>query len=469
MPNRGAQIDRFRSREEQQPAASGQRDEGRSGWQRFGDAVLGGTGVGGAASLFRDGIDSPGARAILAGTGVGNIVNLASDLGQRAAGWGGGGGDAAGGFDTGEPYRGSDAAGATPSFREAISGTGLDRTGQTQPGPVRGSGDPFADFEAAIGQYEQAMGQLDSAYDAELQRLQGLYELSETPQEQAMLQAELADIEGQRRAGQQIVESVYGAAIDDAGARADAMREQAAVEGRTVADLYTDAAERTAGELAEISDRYAGTGLGVEAAADRGGAADHVGAMHAAAPREQAYAERSGQIAAEDVDWLADTMGAERGAQAGDLERLAMGISHEAQQAHQQRVQDRIAQERMAFAQQAGQLGQSRLQHQAQAAQALPGMQLELDQARHAASQQQDPQQQMLAEAELEWELQRAAQQAGVGEDAMIPPDFPSQQVFAAQLAQQGQVATVVNLVRQGHLPSEVLDGIPPELLEGAG
>lgn len=462
MPNRGEQIDRFRSGEEWQlRSADGER---RTFGQKLGDAALAGTGVGNVASIFRGGIDSPGAQGFLAGTGVGNIANLAT-WGREV--FGDENGEPAGPDRhpaTGPPQYSPEDVGP-PSFDEILGRAGINPEGGAAPD----FGDPFADFERAIGEYEQAMGELDSAYEAELERLRGLYEFSETPEEQAMLQRELGHLESQRSAGQQIIESVYGAAIDDAGARADSMRQMAEDAGVRVADLYADTAQRTAAELADIGDEYAAAGLGVGAADTDGVAEGHVEGMAAAAPREGAYQQRVGEIAASDMDWLGSTMAAEQGAQAGDLERLAMQLQHEAQQAHSQRVQDRIAQERMMFAQQSGDLGQRRLDQQAQAAGALPGMWLELGQARHGAAidEHQAGQQGLspLEELALEWEMQRAAADAAAGEE--IPSDPVGQRMWATERAHEGRLHLVVNLVEQGLLPPDVLDAVDPALLEG--
>lgn len=305
------------------------------------------------------------------------------------------------------------------------------------PPPSQQGGDPFSEAAGLIQQYQQEAGQVAAGYDAQLAELRQMYRFAETPEEQAQLQFMLGDLEAQRDAATQVIDNVYGAAIEATGQRASAMRESAAAEGEAVAGLYQGAADRTGEAYAELEDDYAGTGLAVEGEGMSGDAADWIAVMEAAAPREQALTQRMGDIAAEDVAWLADTLGGEQGAQQGDLQRLVTGLRADGIMSHNARVQDRIAAERMAFANQAAQIGQAGLSAQQSAQERALDLALGLAQERAGVDDRWEAERR-------QWELDREAQRYAGGEGQMqVPADPQEQMFFVAELMTSNPQAAI--------------------------
>lgn len=218
-------------------------------------------------------------------------------------------------------------------------------------------GDPWAEIEGLRQGLADSAGALEDNYQRRLEELRGLYRLAETPEERAQLQFALGQIERQREAGHEVIRSSYQQAIEDAGQRASQMRETAAVEGQRMGDLFRDAASETAAGIGEVAARFGDTGLGVGATPVSGDATDFVSQLQAAAPRQEALTRQLGNIGADDVAFLGRGLSGEQGAQQGELERLALQLAAQTQAGHQQRVQDRIARERLALADQVAGLG----------------------------------------------------------------------------------------------------------------
>lgn len=277
-----------------------------------------------------------------------------------------------------------------------------------------GGGDPYADFSSALQQYRDATAQIDAAYEQQLEELRGYYEFAETAEERAAIQFILADIEGQREAGHQIVEGVYNDAIEDAGARASAMQATAEDEAEAIQGMFRDAGERARAGTVEVADDATGSGVGVGLSPVQGDADAWQAQIEAAAPVEGAYAQRTGRIASEDAEWMGDLLGTEQGAQQGELQRVAMQLGAAAQADHDRRVQERIAAERMAFADQAGRLGSQRLDARQAAAMGEVDLALQLAQMqnedRREAERWQRDRNAALEDRRLDWDMDREAQ-----------------------------------------------------------
>lgn len=272
-------------------------------------------------------------RAALGGAGV---LGGAAALG-RLGGRGGDEPDAAP-----APFRTAEAGGGSqPSFADLVG-----------PAPQVGGGgrgglDDFARAEQVLG---QQLGQLNQQFESAKADLQRQFRFAETPEEKARLAFILGDLEEQQRAGQVIVAQQFNQAQARAAGQAAAMREAAGTEGAAMGDLYRDSAGRAGAAVDAIASDYLGTGMGVGAQPVSGDAADWIGLLEAAAPREQALTERLGNIAADDIAALSAQLGGEGAAQQGALQRAALGIRADEIARHQQAVADRVNAERMAHA-----------------------------------------------------------------------------------------------------------------------
>lgn len=222
---------------------------------------------------------------------------------------------------------------------------------------VATGGDPFAKIEEAQATAAAQMSALDDQYEARLSELRERYQFAETPEEKAQIQFLLGDLEQRRDAGKSAIKQVYDTAIADASERAGLMREDAQESGEQTSELYKQAAEDTAAMFSDL-DEEQDSAFGVGGEEQSSNAQDWVAVMNAAAPREATAARQLGETAAEDVAYLGESMNEQRGAQQAQMERLAMQMHTAAKQQHDQRVQDRINQERMQFAQGASRLGQ---------------------------------------------------------------------------------------------------------------
>jgi DNA repair exonuclease SbcCD ATPase subunit len=180
----------------------------------------------------------------------------------------------------------------------------------------------------------------------------GLFNLSETPEEAAMLAREMADIEARRSAGDIALREGWGNVQSANVAAAEKARAMAAQSGEGAAATWSQAAQQArdlAAQRAEAAGQFEGrAGIDVD---PTGGAADFVGFMESQAPAERRFAERQQEILGSDLDWMAAMAGSQGEAYAGDLRRQSNVLSFERAREHNLRVQDRINQERMMLAQ----------------------------------------------------------------------------------------------------------------------
>lgn len=225
------------------------------------------------------------------------------------------------------------------SFADVVGGAPQGYAGQ----------DPLEVLAGIDDQFAMKAAGLEETYNQQREQLGELFEFAETPEEKARIAFVLGDIEEQRKAGQQVVAREYAQAVQQGRAQAAAMRDAAATEGQAMGDIFRQGADRGREHLASAQQLYADANLGVGAQPVSEDAADFVGVMEAAAPREEALARTLGNIAADDVGFLGETMAAEGGAQQGALQRIALGLRADAINEHQSRLADRQARERAGY------------------------------------------------------------------------------------------------------------------------
>lgn len=229
--------------------------------------------------------------------------------------------------------------GGGQSFADVVGGAPQGYAGQ----------DPLEVLAGIDDQFAMKAAGLEETFNRQREELGELFEFAETPEEKARIAFVLGDIEEQRKAGQQVIAREYAEAVQQGRAQAAAMRDAAATEGQAMGDIFRQGADRGREHLASAQQLYADANLGVGAQPVSEDAADFVGVMEAAAPREEALARTLGNIAADDVGFLGETMAAEGGAQQGALMRAALGLRAQAINQHQARLADRQAAERASY------------------------------------------------------------------------------------------------------------------------
>ena len=223
---------------------------------------------------------------------------------------------------------------------------GLTAQGLTAPGRTAPVEAP--DWEAILA----AVAGMTDAGGPGVSVNRSLFQLAETPEEAAMLERELADIEARRAAGDVALRAGWGNVQAANAAAAEKARALRAERGDAAAGVWSQAAQQ-ARELAAARAQAAGAfegRAGIDVSPEAG-VADWAGFMESQAPAERALAERQQEMLGQDLDWLAGMAGAQGEAYAADLRRQASVMSFERAREHNLRVQDRIAQERMTLAQ----------------------------------------------------------------------------------------------------------------------
>lgn len=213
-------------------------------------------------------------------------------------------------------------------------------------------GDDTADMQAAA-QYAQVLSDYTADIDAEMDLVRDAYTLSETPEERAVLEQQLADLTSQRSALSDLVANGFAEAQ---GAIGGIRGQAAAATDATVADLagtYDDALAQIA---ASNADRV--QGLGANNTADMLGLADiessadarDIEALTASAgARQQALARNLGDLTTGEIDQIAAMAGVESQAGQTFLRLAAQAQEAQARQAHQRQVLDRMAADRRAM------------------------------------------------------------------------------------------------------------------------
>lgn len=301
-----------------------------------------------------------------------------------------------------------------------------------------GAVDPMAELDAEINRLEQRGAEIDQQFDAQREQLRSMFQLSETPEERAQLEFMLGDLEARRDAAHQAIGQEYEQARESIGARAADMAEQAGADAAQVAGRHEAGAEGAIGDRDAIRarDEFAASGLGTGATGPDGRVADAAEEMERRAVSEGDFAQARGQIAADDVAWLGDTLAAEQPAHQGQLQREVAARQADAQMAHQQRVQERIAQERRQMAQLEAQLAQQQMGMQADMAQRGAGMRADA----------------LQRQADRQLQREQMALQQGAGE-----PGAPGGAGMGAisqiqAMDSQGQANAVAEMVARGDI-----------------
>jgi hypothetical protein len=178
-----------------------------------------------------------------------------------------------------------------------------------------------------------------------------LFQLTETEEERRLLQRALDDITARQRAGDQALKTGWSQLQTSNRVAADKARGMAVEYGDRASQLWSQAAQQ-ARESADVRAQAEGQWAGMQAMeTDSSAATPTIEYMQTQAPAEQVYAERQGNILASDYEWMAESAGEQGQAYRGQLMRDANIISAQIAQEHNQRVLDRIANERMMMAQ----------------------------------------------------------------------------------------------------------------------
>jgi hypothetical protein len=201
--------------------------------------------------------------------------------------------------------------------------------------------DPSAE---AANQARMDIAGIEQQYNNILRELKSSYRLAETEQEKERLRFMLADIEAQRDAGLQAIAEGYEATVQSIRQRATTAREGAASRGQEYgAELNQNrdlAAQRMMLQNLQQQEQFRGLGSG---SADPTN--EWIGLMSALGPAQQQYTQRMGDITAEGIDWMADTTAGQGLAQQADLQRLAAATRSGAIMSHQQQVAARTQRE----------------------------------------------------------------------------------------------------------------------------
>lgn len=257
------------------------------------------------------------------------------------------------GFDVGEP------AGASSSSSGGGSGGGGGGSGYASISPsLVSAASADNSWEGAIERARQsaqrAREALDGQYEEARAELRDQYRFSETDEEREQIAGRLGQLREERELGVLAIDRGYEGARENVLQRETEIRGRATADAAAVGDVYRSGMGAM-NDLAHVADgRAEGGGLGVGADGGTSATDGMQAMMAAAAPREQALTQRLGDVAADDMGWLAETLQGEQHAQGAELGRLVTGLQHEAQQEHSRRVADRIQQERMMWADQLG-------------------------------------------------------------------------------------------------------------------
>ena len=186
-----------------------------------------------------------------------------------------------------------------------------------------------------------------------------LFELAQTPQERAAIEAELADLQARAQAGSQALSSGWAQVSQTNRIASDKARLLAAQAGRDAQAMWTVAAQQalaTATQRANLESTAAGMqSVNISPTA---GVQDWVNLMQAQAPRAGLFAQRMGDVLSRDLAYLAESSEAQGQAYQGELARTAAIQSANAARDHNRMVLSRIASERQALA---GLVGQAEL------------------------------------------------------------------------------------------------------------
>lgn len=176
--------------------------------------------------------------------------------------------------------------------------------------------------------------------------------LTQTPEEEAALEQMLRDIQQRGQQGIAAVRSGWEGVRAVNQAAADKARQMAIEAGPEAARLWVDAANNALTFARQTADAFTNiAGMQSVNISPTGGAQNIAALLAAQAPRARAFAERMGLASAQDIASQARTASMMGEAYAGEIIRTVLQQAQEARAAHNQRVFDRIAQNRQIIAQ----------------------------------------------------------------------------------------------------------------------
>jgi hypothetical protein len=189
-------------------------------------------------------------------------------------------------------------------------------------------------------------------FDDMLARLDGMYQLAETPQEKAMVEFALSDIQDQHRAAIASIDQVYDEVDATVGGYVSSTAERAAGVGDVVTGEYDRIAaqaiaqEQMAREMlgAQGGEAFAGAGQGDAALAMMAQGTQNLGNV------DRQYEQTMADMSAEDAAWIQQQLGGQRAANTAESGRLQADLRSGAIRDHEKMVAARVAQERMARA-----------------------------------------------------------------------------------------------------------------------
>lgn len=196
---------------------------------------------------------------------------------------------------------------------------------------------------------QERQAQIEDDYAKRKAELMSRYNLAPTSDERNRLSWMLAELEAQRAAATDAIGAAFGSAIkgnQQLGKQMSKAGARAAKQARRGANRAAAGADATVAKANAVTGGLAALGLGQSGvsgpAVAAGGRMRAQGAINAADRR---------QIGADDramLNYFAQSLRGQKAAQIGDAQRLAAGLSAEAQAQWDAMVQDRIQQERMA-------------------------------------------------------------------------------------------------------------------------
>jgi transposase len=198
---------------------------------------------------------------------------------------------------------------------------------------------------------------------------EAMFRLSETPEESAMLERLLADLDFRGQAGTEAVLGGWSQVQQVNSAAAAKAAQMARDAGPEAARLWTDAAQSVLNLSSQAASVLGSTpGMQRVNISPTAGSSQIAALLAAEAPRAQQLAERMGLASSEQIAAQARTAGMMGQAYAGEIQRTVLIQANQARQAHNQRVLDRVNAERQAVAQMRFQAATTNAQLASQAA-----------------------------------------------------------------------------------------------------
>ena len=225
----------------------------------------------------------------------------------------------------------------------------------SMPAPPRPTLPDFSAITEALAASQQstvdALAGLESQYQEQLGALRQQYALSETPREKAAIQAALRDLNAQRKAGHQVIQKSYGQAIKGSKRSAKQTRKSGDRAAKRTSKTFSKAAEQAKRLVKESQADFADASMGLGSGGLSGEAKEIAKELVKQGARQAAFTRNQDRAAANEIQYLGESMRGERSAQQGELQRVVTGLRSEAQQQHDAQVAARINAERQALAQ----------------------------------------------------------------------------------------------------------------------